>query len=360
MAGDPHKPLRDDVRLLGELLGDALRRHEGDAHFERVERVRALAKRARTVASGEEDFEALAGELRAMPVEAVMPLARSFAHFLNLANIAEQHHRMRRRRALQLDPHGRPQQASIEEVLPRLVASGISPERLHEAVCRLRIELVMTAHPTEIMRRTLQHKYNRIAAALGGLDRPDLTRDEREALLATMRREIAGAWHTEEVRRERPSPLDEVRSGMAVFEETIWNALPQFCRSLDRTLRNVTGRGLPLDAAPIRFGSWIGGDRDGNPYVTPDVSRRACLMARWTALSLYAREVEELRFELSMTLATPELQARAGGAHEPYRAVLRELQHRLEASRLAVERELAAPRDAAHEQPPVAAMLTSD
>ena len=121
----------------------------------------------------------------------------------------------------------------------------------------------MTAHPTEIMRRTLQHKYNRIAEALSGLDRPDLTPSERESLLETTRREIAGAWHTEDVRRERPSPLDEVRSGMAVFEETIWNAVPEFCRSLDRSLRKVTGRGLPLDVAPIRFGSWIGGDRDG-------------------------------------------------------------------------------------------------
>ena len=126
-----------------------------------------------------------------------------------------------------------------------------------------------------------------------------------------MRREIAGAWHTEEVRRERPSPLDEVRSGMAVFEETIWNAVPELCRSLDRTLRRiVTGRGLPLDAAPIRFGSWIGGDRDGNPSVTPDVTRRAALMSRWTALTLYAREIEVLRFELSMTRAS----RRAAGA----------------------------------------------
>jgi len=341
MPDDPHKPLRDDVRLLGELLGETLRRHEGVAHFERVERVRALAKRTRTGSGATGgDFETLAAELRAMPVDAALPVARSFAHFLNLANIAEQHHRMRRRRALQRDPNGRPQQASVEEVLPRLLASGISADALHEAVCRLRIELVMTAHPTEIMRRTLQHKYNGIAASLAGLDRPDLTTRERDALLETMRREIAGAWHTEDVRRERPSPLDEVRSGMAVFEETLWDAVPRFCRSLDRMLRQVTGRGLPLDAAPIRFGSWIGGDRDGNPNVTPDVTRHACLMSRWTALSLYAKELEALRFELSMSLATPELRVRAQGADEPYRTVLRDLQQRLEATKRTVEQQL--------------------
>lgn len=339
MAKDPHKPLRDDVRLLGELLGETLRRDEGMRHFERVERVRALAKLTRT-GTGGEDFETLAAEMRSMPVDAALPVARSFAHFLNLANVAEQHHRIRRRREHEREAGGRPQQGSVEEALPRLLESGVSKDALYDAVRRLRIELVMTAHPTEIMRRTLQHKYNRVAAALASLDRPDVTTSEREALLEALRREIAGAWHTEDVRRERPSPLDEVRSGMAVFEETIWNAVPEFCRSLDRTLRQVTGRGLPLDAAPIRFGSWIGGDRDGNPSVTPDVTRRAALMSRWMALSLYAREIEALRFELSMSRATIELQTRAEGAHEPYRAVLRDVQRRVEATLRAVEQDL--------------------
>ena len=355
MASDPHKTLRDDVRLLGELLGETLRRDEGMPHYERVERVRALAKRTRSSSSGD-DFEALAEELRAMPVAAALPVARSFAHFLNLANIAEQHHRVRRRRELERELGGRPQLASIEEALPRLLGTGVSPDALFEAICGLRVELVITAHPTEIMRRTLQHKYNRVAAALAGRDRPDLTPTEREALLESMRREIAGAWHTEEVRRERPSPLDEVRSGMAVFEETIWNAVPELCRSLDRTLRRIVKRPLPLDAAPIRFGSWIGGDRDGNPSVTPEVTRRAALMSRWTALTLYAREVEMLRFELSMARASPELLARAQGAHEPYRAVLRELHRRIEATVRVVEAELT---DAA--QPELHAVpLTSD
>ena len=339
MSGDPHKALRDDVRLLGELLGETLRRDEGIPHYERVERVRALSKRTRRSTSGD-DFEPLAEELRAMPVAAALPVARSFAHFLNLANIAEQHHRVRRRRELEREPGGRPQLASIEEALPRLLGTGISADALFETICGLRVELVITAHPTEIMRRTLQHKYNRIAAALAGLDRKDLTPSERDALLESMRREIAGSWHTEEVRRERPSPLDEVRSGMAVFEETIWNAVPELCRSLDRTLRRIVNRSLPLDAAPIRFGSWIGGDRDGNPSVTPDVTRRAALMSRWTALTLYGREVEMLRFELSMTRASPELVAHAQGAHEPYRAVLRELHRRIEGSIRLVEAEL--------------------
>jgi phosphoenolpyruvate carboxylase len=334
---DPHKALRDDVRLLGELLGETLRRQEGQPLYDRVERVRALAKRTRHTGSDSNGFETLANELRAMPVDAALPIARSFAHFLNLANVAEQHHRVRRRRAYQRDPRARPQPASIEEALPRLHSSGISADALHRAVCGLGIELVMTAHPTEIMRRSLQHKYSRIAQSLAGLDHWDVTCLERDTYIESMRREITAAWETEEVRRERPSPLDEVRSALAVFEETLWDALPQYCRSLDRTLHHVTGRGLPIDRAPIRFGSWIGGDRDGNPFVTPEVTRRACLMARWTALSLYEREIEELRFDLSMSDASVELMERVDGAHEPYRALLRAVQQRLETTRHAVE-----------------------
>ena len=153
---DPHRALRDDVRLLGELLGETLRRQEGQALFDRVERVRALAKRTRVASP--DGFETLSSELRAMPVESALPIARSFAHFLNLANVAEQHHRVRRRRAYQRDPRARPQPGSIEEALPRLLSSGIGADALHRAVCSLSIELVVTAHPTEIMRRSLQHK----------------------------------------------------------------------------------------------------------------------------------------------------------------------------------------------------------
>src|SRR5689334_6011905 len=120
MPADAHKPLREDVRLLGELLGSVLREHEGDALYEQVERVRALSKGARV---GEQaEFEALADELSTLSVDAALPLSRAFAHFLNLANIAEQHHRVRRRRAHQADPAGEPQRGSCEDAFARLIA----------------------------------------------------------------------------------------------------------------------------------------------------------------------------------------------------------------------------------------------
>ncbi len=329
------------MRLLGRLLGDTLRRHEGDAFFERVERVRAAAKFARQSHHASDPLSELATELASMPVTEALPIARAFAHFLNLANVAEQHHRVRRRRAYQRDPKASAQPASIEEALPRLARGGIGRDALHRAVCNLRIELVLTAHPTEVMRRTLQYKYRRMADALTGLDRSDLTPPERETLIETLRREITAAWETEDVRRDRPTPLEEVRTALTVFEQTLWEALPDTLRSLDRTLRGVTGRGLPLDVSPIRFGSWIGGDRDGNPSVTADVTRKACLIARRAAVLFYARDIEDLAGELSMSRASPQAVALAKGAPEPYRAVLRGVQARLEATRRWLEDALA-------------------
>ena len=251
-----------------------------------------------------------------MPVESALPIARAFAHFLNLANIAEQHHRVRRRRALPARS-GAPAAARLDAKrrCRGCSSSGVVADALHDAVCSLRIELVLTAHPTEIMRRTLLQKYNRIADALAELDHADLTRRERETLVDdAAARDHGGVGDRGRAPRAavaarrsrgRRWPSSSRRSGTRCRAT---------CRALDRALRRATGRGLPLDAAPIRFGSWIGGDRDGNPNVTPEVTRRACLMARWTAADLYAREIEALRVELSMTDASAELRARVGEA----------------------------------------------
>ena len=341
LVEDTRKPLRDDVRRLGTLLGETLVRQEGEDLYRRVERVRACAKDARRGPAGafDESFHDLTEELASMPLDAAVPVARAFSQFLHLANVAEDHHRVRRRRTHQLDPLAGPQPLSLEETLPRL-ASTVAAARLREAVLGLRIELVMTAHPTEMMRRTLQRKYHAIADALDGLDRHGATPLERQALVETLRREITAAWETEEMRRDRPSPLDEVRSALAVFEHTLWDAVPEYLRSLDRTLAAVTGSGLPLDAAPIRFGSWIGGDRDGNPSITPEVTRRACLTSRVIALTMYARDVAALGEELSMSDASPALRASTAGASEPYRALLRKVQRGLESTRRAIEEQL--------------------
>jgi phosphoenolpyruvate carboxylase len=253
--------------------------------------------------------------------------------FLHLANIAEQHHRVRRRRAYLRDPGAAPQRGSCADGFARLLAAGVTPDQLHASVSALQVELVLTAHPTEVARRRLVQKHNRIAAALAQRDRPDLTAPEQVDLAAAIRREIQAAWGTSDVRQQRPTPIDEVRSGLIVFEQSLWDALPQYVRSVDRALRSSTGRGLPIDAAPLRFGSWIGGDRDGNPHVTPEVTRRAVLLSRWVAAGLYLREIEALRDELSIESATEELRARVPGSPEPYRDLLRGVRTRLVATR---------------------------
>jgi phosphoenolpyruvate carboxylase len=342
MAADPHQPLRDDVRLLGELLGKTLAEQHGPELLARVERVRALSKRAHDTTGT--DFEVLSAELAAMPVAEALPVARAFAHFLNLANIAEQHHRVRRRRAYQ-GAGAPPQRGSCAEVLSRLRGEGITADRLHDAICGLRIELVLTAHPTEVARRTLIQKYNRIAMALAEGDRPDLTQPEQDANVAALRREIVAAWGTAEVRSQQPTPLDEVRAALALFEESLWHAVPRYLRTLDRALTTATGRGLPPHVTPIRFGSWIGGDRDGNPNVTPQVTRRACLFSRWTAADLYLDDIAALREELSFSAATPGLRAAAGDSAEPYRELLRGVQARMAATRRWIESSLTSDED---------------
>ncbi|HEX8616624.1 MAG TPA: phosphoenolpyruvate carboxylase, partial [Thermoanaerobaculia bacterium] len=291
------QPLRDDVHLLGDLLGQTLRAQEGEALFQMVERVRALAKSGR--AGNVDDFHLLADLLAEHPTSEALPVARAFAHFLSLANVAEQHHRVRRRREYQRQADARPQPGSFDEVLPRLRAKGISEEQLFDSVTALQIELVLTAHPTEVVRRTLLQKYTRIAELLARRDRGDLTIPEQKEIVDELRREITSAWETDEVRHTRPTPLDEVKGGLFIFEQTVWDALPRYLRALDDALRTHTKRALPLDAAPIRFGSWIGGDRDGNPNVTAAVTGDACLLARWVAADLYHREIDALRSELS-------------------------------------------------------------
>ena len=338
VSDDPHKALRQDIHLLGTLLGDTLAALEGRELLQIVEHVRALAKGAR--GGDDAEFRQLTSELSSMPVELILPVARAFAHFLNLANVAEQHHRGRRRRAYRRDPNAAPQRGSYEDAFRRVLAGGITPDQLHQSVTTLRIELVLTAHPTEISRRTLVEKYNRIAALLGERDRTDITPAEHEAVMASLSREIMTAWGTKEIRDRKPTPLDEVRGGLVLFEHSLWDAVPNYLRDLDRALKASTGRGLPIDVGPIRFGSWIGGDRDGNPNVTPEVTRQACLLHRWMAADLYLRELDALREELSLSTATPSLRAAAGDAPEPYRALLRQVRDRMAATRNWIEASL--------------------
>ncbi len=342
--------LRDDIRYLGELLGDTLWDQGGRELFEIVEEVRGLAKAAR---SGDEDAaRTLEGVLSELDPARVIPVARAFSQFLNLANIAEQHHRVRRSREWARSPGAEPLFGSLAEAVPRLVRKT-NPAALFDAVCDLKIDLVLTAHPTEVQRRTMLQKHNRIAALLDERDRYGLTPDEDEETGLALKREITASWHSDEIRRRRPTPQDEARWGLAVVEQTLWDAVPAYLRNLDKVLQKHTGHHLPLDVAPITFATWMGGDRDGNPYVTHRVTREVALLARWEAVFLYQRDIQRLVSSLSLQVCDEELREEVGGdAWEPYRVVLKRLRARLRQTQHWVEAQLQGAR------PPEGEILT--
>ncbi|WP_020190162.1 phosphoenolpyruvate carboxylase [Pseudomonas putida] len=317
--------LREDVHVLGELLGETIRQQHGDAFLQKIEDIRHSAKADRR-GPGEQ----LSSTLADLAEEDLLPVARAFNQFLNLANMAEQYQLIRRRDADQPEPF---EAQVLPELLGRLKQAGHSNDALARQLAKLDIQLVLTAHPTEVARRTLIQKYDAIAGQLAAQDHRDLTPAERQQVRERLRRLIAEAWHTEEIRRTRPTPVDEAKWGFAVIEHSLWHAIPSHLRKVDKALLEATGLRLPLEAAPIRFASWMGGDRDGNPNVTAAVTREVLLLARWMAADLFLRDIDALAAELSMQQANDTLRKQVGDSAEPYRAVLKQLRDRLRATR---------------------------
>ncbi len=346
IPAEPDKALRVDVRVLGDLLGEVLRTQAGSEVYDTVERVREEGKALRQPAGGEEDpaLQDLYSVIEAIPPERVREVVRAFSLFLTFANLAEQRHKVRLRRLAQVrsreSEHEQPSVDSCTDTFSRLLSQGISKEALYDAAVSQKVEFVLTAHPTQVVRRTLLARYNRITDALKKGDNKYLTPDEQANVREQLRREVSTVWHTDELHRTRPTPLDEVRGGLAVLEQSLWDAVPRHLRRLDRALVEHTGKGLPIDAAPIVFGSWIGGDRDGNPNVTAEVTEEAVRMCRWTAAKLLHDEVDELCQELSMDTASAAFQEAAGTAREPYRALLRRHRGLLANTLQAIEAEL--------------------
>ncbi len=320
--------LRETVHLLGELLGRTIREQHGDSFLDKIERIRKGAKAARQ--GSREGATQLAETLDSLDESELLPMTRAFNQFLNLANIAEQYHRVRRRQADESEPF---EATVLPDLLQRLKAAGHGADFIARQVGRLEVELVLTAHPTEVSRRTLIQKYDAIAAELAARDHTDLTDRELAQIELRLQRLIAEIWHTEEIRRNRPTPIEEAKWGFAAIENSLWQAVPNVLRQVDGVLFAATGLHLPLEAAPIRFASWMGGDRDGNPNVTAVVTREVLLLARSVAAELYLRDVENLITALSMQAASDELLAQSGVSAEPYRALLKPLRERLMATR---------------------------
>ncbi|KGE77723.1 phosphoenolpyruvate carboxylase [Halomonas salina] len=328
MSHDLHESLRDNVRILGDSLGRTIADDLGKDFVDRIETIRGLAKQGRQREA--DSNRQLIDYLRGLPDSDLLPVTRAFNQFLNLANMAEQHYRARFRRVEDYKPGAQP---VLGELLERARSEGHTPRKLVEALAGMRVELVLTAHPTEVIRRTLIQKYDAIDECLTIIESSTDYPERAARAHGRLEELISQAWHTDEIRHERPTPVDEARWGFAVIENSLWQAVPDFHRDLDNLLLDTAGERLPLDAAPIRFASWMGGDRDGNPNVTAKVTREVLLLGRWMAADLYSRDLEQLKAELSMWKANSALKAEVGDVAEPYRELIKRLLSKVEATR---------------------------
>ncbi|KGK10213.1 phosphoenolpyruvate carboxylase [Vibrio navarrensis] len=316
---EKYAALRSNVSMLGHLLGNTIQEAHGDEILEKVETIRKLSKSAR--AGNQADRNNLIEEIKNLPDEQLTPVARAFNQFLNLTNIAEQYHTISRHcDSYVCEPD------AINTLFAKLSQNGVSKLDTAQALRELNIELVLTAHPTEITRRTMINKLVKINQCLSKLELGDLSSKERHKTEQRLEQLIAQGWHSDVIRKQRPTPLDEAKWGFAVVENSLWEAVPDFLRELDERLTEYLGEGLPIDARPVHFSSWMGGDRDGNPFVTHSVTREVLLLSRWKAADLYLQDINELISELSMTKCNDTVRQLAGEEeHEPYRAVLKQL-----------------------------------
>jgi phosphoenolpyruvate carboxylase len=359
---DKDVPLRDDIRLLGRILGDTVREQEGEAAFEIVELIRQTSIRFHR-----DDEEAarhdLEATLNSLSGGQTVQIIRAFSFFSHLANIAEDRHHVRRTRA-HVRAASAPREGSMALALTRLSAAGVSRAELQGFFGDCCIRPVLTAHPTEVRRRSTLDREMEVARLLAARDPAEATSEELAANSEALRRAVLTLWQTNIVRRTRLAVVDEVDNGLAYYDRTFLRELPRLYADLEDQLRSIN---LDWDIGELpsflRVGTWIGGDRDGNPFVTADVLREALVMQSSRALSFYLDELHLLGGELSLDAQlvriSPELKELAERSpdrslhrrDEPYRRAISGIYARLAATAWALNR-FASPRETVGEAPP--------
>jgi len=291
--------LRRDVRFLGNILGEVLVHQGGTELLDIVEHIREISKTSR--ANPTESNEELKRIISSLSSEVRHQVIRAFSIYFHLVNIAEQNHRIRRKRDYERSAGEQIQPGSIEDAVLKLKDKNISADKLQEMIQGIYLELIMTAHPTEATRRAVLEIHKRIADDMIKLDDPTLTYREKELLRNKLLNEVLTLWQTDELRDRKPTVLDEVRNGLYYFDETLFDVIPDVYIELERCLDKYYPDQSWHVPPFLRFGSWIGGDRDGNPSVTHDVTWETLRLQRQLALDKYEAILRNLLRMLSFS-----------------------------------------------------------
>jgi phosphoenolpyruvate carboxylase len=328
----------DDIRLLGRVLGDVLREQAGEAVFDLVERVRRTAVTARR--DGRSPLDDLATDLTGASVTDALHLIRAFGWLSLLANTAEDLDTERRQRLHRDRPRGRPREGTLVTTFDRLAAAGVPAERIRAELAGLRVSPVITAHPTEVRRQTVLDRVDHVATLLARRHRATGSESELAEIDAELRIEVLTLWHTAMVRLSKLRVRDEINEALRYYRSSIFAVVPELVADLERLAAERCGP-VALNPAPVAMGSWIGGDRDGNPNVTAPVLRLAVEAQAREAFAHHLAAVHDLSRELSVSARlvtpTPALLALAAAsgdespfrADEPYRRALRGVHARL-------------------------------
>ncbi|RZU41401.1 phosphoenolpyruvate carboxylase [Edaphobacter modestus] len=326
-------PLRRDVRSLGMLLGEVLKEQSGESLYNAVEELRRTAI-ARREADATGDAVAAVSHLEqslgrvhshADDLTRVYQLARAFSFYFELINLAETNHRKRRRRSSRLND-APPQRGDLRGTLRRLREAGFDAKRVVAMLERISITPVFTAHPTEVARRSVMFKRRRISDLLERLDRIAVPEEELESLEREVTGEITALWQTDDVRSARPMVRDEIRMALDYYEASLFDTLPVLYTEVAAAIDDeFPGAKIPIAELPqlIRFGSWIGGDRDGNPFVTPQTTGESLAMAHSLLLNHYRRRLQNLFEQLGSSTQQVPVSAELQALLDHYLAQLR-------------------------------------
>jgi phosphoenolpyruvate carboxylase len=294
------EPLRRDINLLGRVLGRILIEQEGKDLFEAEEELRLLCKRLRFDYDPDLD-ERLRLQIDAMSVEELRRIVRAFSVYFQLVNIAERYHRVRRRRQYESSPENPPQRASVASALARLKSEGLGQQELRSVLDSMAVGLVLTAHPTEAMRRSVRRKHVRIGEMLEEMESPTLTWKEQRRLEEDLAEEITILWQTDELRVRRPEVKQEIERTLLFFENPLISATLEAYREFEEELSRQFPEDTPTLGRVLEFGSWVGGDQDGNPFVEPEMITAALLLHRDVILKRHLASVQWLTDHMSQS-----------------------------------------------------------